>query len=303
MKREAVGNTKMKKLCKRLGCRLYMSIGILEGLWHLTAREAPQGDIGKLSNEDIALGLDYEGDADKLIDALVECHWLDESPDNRLVVHDWHEHADDAVKKRLMRTHRPFLSGYVQTTAAIGGQRQPSADNGSLPVPVPEPVPEPGGELPAPPDDANPLQCALWLAESINQVFPAGTNRLIADALKLWARELRLQVSKAAVMALNRARESIARGEIINTFWFTDGKFKRDPPSNRPFEPGVRPPANGLECWNGHPIQSRDVLDDVGCCGEQCRKEYDEIMARLADRREKERASNIAELKRKGQIA
>ena len=101
MKRDAINSTKLKKLCKRLDLRLYMGVGLMESLWHLTAREALQGDIGKLSNEDIALALDYEGDADALISALVECRWLDESASCRLVVHGWHEHSDDTIDVKL----------------------------------------------------------------------------------------------------------------------------------------------------------------------------------------------------------
>jgi hypothetical protein len=143
MKREALGSTKMKKLCKLLNLKLYMAIGILEGIWHLTAREAPQGDIGKLSNEDIALAIDYEGDVNQLVETLVECRWLDVSDEYRLVVHDWHEHAEDSVKKRLVRTGRPFLSIHVRKCLDMSGQRRTSAENGSLPKPIPEPVPEP----------------------------------------------------------------------------------------------------------------------------------------------------------------
>lgn len=110
MKRDAPNNSKMKRVCRVLDIPAYQAVGILELLWHLTAREAPRGNIGKLSNEDIALALDYRGDEGKLIDALVRTGWLDESAEHRLVVHDWHEHADEAVKKRLTRSGQSFVS-------------------------------------------------------------------------------------------------------------------------------------------------------------------------------------------------
>lgn len=165
MKREAVGHTKMKKLCRKLQIPTYQGIGILEALWHLTAREAQRGDIGKLSNEDIALGIDYRGDPDELVTALIDCEWLEVHQIHRLLIHDWAEHADDAVKKRVARSGIGFCNpdvrfgGQRRTTADNGGHVSPSADNGSLegkngglavksgslpepePVPVPEPVP------------------------------------------------------------------------------------------------------------------------------------------------------------------
>jgi hypothetical protein len=163
----------MKRLCQRLKIPQYAAVGILESLWHLTAKEAPQGDIGKLSNEDIALGLDWRGDPGKLVTSLLSCHWLDDSPTHRLVVHDWHEHADEAVKKRMVRNHLSFLSvsplsRHVQTPAVKGEKSQA---NGSLPEP--EPVPEPehepvaGATVGHPPDSAD----ARILCEVVG-IFP-----------------------------------------------------------------------------------------------------------------------------------
>jgi hypothetical protein len=82
---------------------LYQAVGMLELLWHLTAREAPRGDIGKLSNEDIALALDYRGDEDVLIEALIRTRWLDRNETHRLLIHDWHEHAWLTINSRALR--------------------------------------------------------------------------------------------------------------------------------------------------------------------------------------------------------
>jgi hypothetical protein len=110
MKRQAVGHTKMKKLCRILKVPTYVSVGILESLWHLVAREAPLGDIGKLSNEDIAIGIDYDRDPVELVSALIESGWLDPSDKYRLLVHDWHEHADDAIRKSINRSGKEFVT-------------------------------------------------------------------------------------------------------------------------------------------------------------------------------------------------
>jgi hypothetical protein len=152
MKREAPSNSKMKRLCRLLDIPLYHAVGMLELLWHTTAREAPCGDIGKLSNEDIALSLDYRGDENKLIDALVRTGWLDVSSEYRLLVHDWHEHADEAVKKRLTRSGRSFIRDKgvetkptnVETKDQNGNLPRTGAgpEPGAEPTPEPEPVPE-----------------------------------------------------------------------------------------------------------------------------------------------------------------
>lgn len=176
MKREAVGHTKMKRLCRRLDIPQYQAVGVLESVWHTVAREAPRGDIGKLSDEDIALAIDYRGDEAKLIEALVYAGWLDRDSTHRLVVHDWADHADDAVQMKLARGHLFFADGRapkltrlatkerecahefynsaqsahaVRTESlSVGFERTEYAQNDDLsappePEPVPEPVPEP----------------------------------------------------------------------------------------------------------------------------------------------------------------
>ena len=135
-----MGNTKLKKLCRRLGIKQYAAVGILESLWHLTAREAPQGNIGKLTDEDIALAIDWDGATADLIDGLREAKWLDSSEEFRLLVHDWHEHADDGVKKKLQRANLPFLSVHVPT---VSGHVAMPAEHIRLPEPEPEPLPVP----------------------------------------------------------------------------------------------------------------------------------------------------------------
>lgn len=143
MKRSAVFHTKTTKLCRSLKVRRYVAIGILESLWQLTAREAPLGDIGRLSNEDIATGIDYERNPDRLVDALVESDWLDRSPEHRLIVHDWHEHCEDSVKKFVSRNKLTFLSmsGHVEKSLDLSGHVSTNPDMSRLPLPLPLPLP------------------------------------------------------------------------------------------------------------------------------------------------------------------
>ena len=140
MKRSCLHHTKMGALVAELGVPLYAAAGVLEVIWHLTAREAPQGNIGKLSDAAIARWVGWADDPARLVAALVNSGWLDKSDTHRLVVHDWHEHADDAVKKSLLRQKLPFLSRHVE--------KCPDMSRLPEPLPVPEPVPL----TPKPPD-------------------------------------------------------------------------------------------------------------------------------------------------------
>src|SRR5438094_4914640 len=96
---------KFKALVHRLGGSEYRAVGALEGVWHLTAESAPNGAIGRFSNEEIEIALGWDGERGALIRALLETRWLDEilEANGRLYVHDWHEWADDSVQRAMVR--------------------------------------------------------------------------------------------------------------------------------------------------------------------------------------------------------
>ncbi len=94
---------KFIKLQRRLQESRRGIIGLLEGLWLATARNCPTGDIGRFTNEEIAILVDWEGDPDALINALVDCKWIDRDDTHRLVVHDWAEHCPRYVRSLVAR--------------------------------------------------------------------------------------------------------------------------------------------------------------------------------------------------------
>jgi hypothetical protein len=161
MMRQALGCTKMKRLCRNLGIPSYAAVGILESLWHLTARETPQGNIGKLSNEDIALAIDWSGDEDKLICELLASEWLDSDETHRLIVHDWHQHSDDAVDNYLARRGFLYANGArprmnrlsVQEKAALCARFQVLCAQNPTPCAVPvtsNQIPDTSNQKPEP---------------------------------------------------------------------------------------------------------------------------------------------------------
>lgn len=109
MKRGTPSHPKLLMLAHRLRVPPYVAGGILEFLWHWTSQYAKRGDIGRYPNSVIAAGIGYEGDADELVQALTEEHWLEPHPEHRLIVHDWSEHADDSVHISLARSGEMFV--------------------------------------------------------------------------------------------------------------------------------------------------------------------------------------------------
>ncbi len=150
MLRGTPDHPKTLALMERLNVGKATAVGMLELLWHFTATYAPEGDVGRWPNEVISRASGWEGHADGFIPALVACGWLDEDFDHRLVVHDWHEHSDRYVRRRLARHGRTMVTPGAVNGRPKGGQE--AAPPVPLPVPVPVPVPEPVGrkEPPAP---------------------------------------------------------------------------------------------------------------------------------------------------------
>ncbi len=143
MKRGTPDHPKLRGLARMLGLETWGAVGILESLWHFTARFAPRGDIGRYSDEDIALGIDYRGRVDELMCALTQLRWIDACAVNRYVVHDWAEHADESVKKLILRNGWEFAK--VETRRNKVSTRRKKV---CLPEPEPEPKPEPYTSLP-----------------------------------------------------------------------------------------------------------------------------------------------------------
>lgn len=166
MLRHAFSNPKLAALCRRLKIPRGYAVGILESLWFFTATQAPRGDIGRWSDEEITAAIDVPLDPAALVSALVSTRWLDACAVHRLVVHDWSHHCDQTVRRCPQVRAEGFVSVVVptqtseslvnderRTSEALAAdfhgfkvQRQ-SLDSLSLsPVPAPEPEPVPAPE-------------------------------------------------------------------------------------------------------------------------------------------------------------
>ena len=111
MKAGTTDHPKTVDLAERLGLPIYAAVGVLESLWHWTAKYAPAGDVGRWSNAGIAKGIGWDKDPDSLVNALLDAKWLDKSDAHRVIVHDWKDHAEDSVHARLARKTELFACG------------------------------------------------------------------------------------------------------------------------------------------------------------------------------------------------
>ena len=122
MKAGTESKLKFMGLKRKLRLPFWQVVGVLEALWHTTLRNAPDGDIGKLSNDEIAAAIEWDGSADEMIDALIKSRWLDEDPEFRLVVHDWSEHCPNYLKGGYTNGHKKFADVVAKERAKLPSQ-------------------------------------------------------------------------------------------------------------------------------------------------------------------------------------
>lgn len=112
MKREAFGHAKFRLIARDLKIPIFAAYGLAASIWNTTGVRFPRGDIGRLTNEEIAAEIDgYEGDGERLVEVLIARRLLDRHDEHRLVVHDWPEHADGHVHAYLAKRGLFFANG------------------------------------------------------------------------------------------------------------------------------------------------------------------------------------------------
>lgn len=82
------GHPKAKKLMRRLGQAAGWNLVCLI-LW--TAANRSDGDLSGMSNEDIELAAEWEGEEGRFVETLASVRFLD-GEEGDYALHDWHEH-------------------------------------------------------------------------------------------------------------------------------------------------------------------------------------------------------------------
>ncbi len=227
-------------------------LGWLESIWHFAGRFTPQGNIGKYTDEAIEAWVEWDGKPGDLVAGLIECGWLDADPAHRILVHDWHEHADKATKNALKRSKLDFCTPGVRTpypkvqvcdeNAAESGTVSPLP--GPEPGPVPEPEPGAGAVADAPlspppphdfdadpaeniPDGLSPVQYAVFVLQEVGVAASHALKVKTGDALELLARDEGCGLAVATRRMLDRMRDAARASPPPKWFfWLEDGCWK-----------------------------------------------------------------------------
>lgn len=128
MKRGTENLLKFQHLQRDLGLAEYEAVGLLQTLWNKTDINCPRGDIGKFSNEDIAVIVDWRRDPDELINALVRRCWIDEHPEHRLIIHDWPAHCENTTHRKVARAKEFFADGSTPNLSGLGKEQSSIED-------------------------------------------------------------------------------------------------------------------------------------------------------------------------------
>lgn len=124
---------KFKRLQRKLSESRRGTVGLLESMWIEVSRNCPEGDIGRFSNEEIAIMVDWDGDPDLLVESLVDCKWLDKCSTHRLVVHDWSDHCPTYIKGGLSKRGKVIAIATSHEVQAIASVVEASATSPELP--------------------------------------------------------------------------------------------------------------------------------------------------------------------------
>lgn len=93
---ELAQHPKTRKLARLLGCSIPTAIGHLHLLWHFALKYAPDGDLARFDNDEVADGCMWEGDASDLYDALRSAGWINDDA----TIHDWQDYGGKAIKQK-----------------------------------------------------------------------------------------------------------------------------------------------------------------------------------------------------------
>lgn len=90
---------KTKKLARLLGVSLPAAVGHLHYFWWWALDFAQDGTLEKYDSYDLADAMQWDGDPDQLVEALISAGYIDKTEDG-LMIHDWGEYAGKLLERR-----------------------------------------------------------------------------------------------------------------------------------------------------------------------------------------------------------
>ena len=139
---------KTKRLARELKVTVAAAIGHLHCLWWWAIDFAPDGDLSKFDDYEIADAIGYEGkDPAKAKAALISSGFLDNNSDGAITIHDWYDYSGQLGDKRI-ESRKKERDRKAEYRARKKAEAEAGRDTGTSPAAVPrekadcpEPVP------------------------------------------------------------------------------------------------------------------------------------------------------------------
>lgn len=247
---------KFKRLQRKLNESKRGIVGLLESMWIETAKNCPQGDIGRFTNEEIAIMVDWDGDPDLLVATLVECRWLDACSLCRLVVHDWDDHCPTYVKGGLAKQGKDIAIAVTPEVVPIACTSSESACTSEL-DPQRYPLPSQAYSNQANSSQAKPDTSGLKTGhngkdedfELFWKTFPSRRRTKKQEALRRWKAAIanvdpKFLISRATEYAASdKGRSEFA---VMPSVWLNTGMWEDEP-----------------EAWSDKTPRKNSILDMI----------------------------------------
>lgn len=215
------GHHKTKKLLRRLGPAGPWGLVCLF-LW--TAANRSDGDLAGMSNEDIELAADWQGEPDGFVPVLVEIGFLDGDA-GALKVHDWAEHnpwaagaEDRAEASRWAALCKRYgRDGAAERMPDYAERMRPARDpDAPLPSPSPSPLPSPlPDQEPCPEPQAATEPAAITMPLNTGEEFPI-TQAKVAEFAGLYpAVQVLAELRKMRGWLINNPKNRKTKGGIL----------------------------------------------------------------------------------------
>jgi hypothetical protein len=123
---------KTLKAMRLLGVDKPTMVGYLHLLWWWALDYAPEGDLSKYEDADLADAACYQGDPHRFVSALVNCGigadgkgFIDASDTSGRYLHDWHDYAGKMIERRKANAKRmrEARAEHVQNTSGARVKR------------------------------------------------------------------------------------------------------------------------------------------------------------------------------------
>ena len=129
---------KTKRLARELKVTVAAAIGHLHCLWWWAIDFAPDGDLSKFDDYEIADAIGYEGkDPAKAKAALIFAGFLDNKNDGTITIHDWYDYSGQLGDKRI-ESRKKERDRKAEYRARKKAEADAGRDKEASPAPVPQ---------------------------------------------------------------------------------------------------------------------------------------------------------------------